>query len=84
MRCQSSLFLSFYAITVAAVVHNLFVGNLNGPASVHSLAFDDETNSLTKLHTFDADASHAWITFSVGVVNKSMPRAGSYYRATKL
>ena len=49
----------------AAAVHNLFVGNLGGPARLHALAFDDESNSLTKLRTFEADANHAWITFDV-------------------
>jgi hypothetical protein len=56
------------AITaVSGAIHNLFVGNLYVPASVYSLEFNDETNSLKIIKNITADTSHAWIAFSVRI-----------------
>ena len=49
----------------SAAVHNLFVSNLRGAARIHALEFDDTTNTLTKLQSFHADSTHAWIQFDV-------------------
>ncbi len=51
--------------SVAARRHHLFVGNLNLPAAIHSLVFDDESFQLNVSRNMVADSSHAWITFNV-------------------
>jgi hypothetical protein len=51
--------------TVRAAIHNLFVGNLYTPASIHALEFNDETEELKLVRTQPADSSHAWIAFDV-------------------
>ncbi len=45
--------------------HHLFVGNLNMPAAIHSLVFDDESFQINVSRTITADSSHSWITFNV-------------------
>lgn len=47
----------------SALVHHIFVGNLQLPASIHLLEFDDEALTLFRANTFTADSSHAWIAF---------------------
>ncbi len=53
---------------VASRQHHLFVGNMNMPAAMHSLAFDDESFQINVSRTVAADSSHSWITFNVRLV----------------
>jgi hypothetical protein len=65
MRTVLILIVGTFLPTAFGAVHNLFVGNLNAPANIHSLAFDDETNSFKIVKKMSADAQHAWIALSV-------------------
>jgi hypothetical protein len=68
MPIQRLLFhLGILALTVSGAIHNLFVGNLIPPASIHALEFNDETNSFKIVQTHKADSSHAWIAFDVSL-----------------
>jgi hypothetical protein len=44
--------------------HHLFVANLNLPAALHSIVFDDDTLQANHSRTMAADSSHTWITFN--------------------
>ncbi|KAK8078777.1 hypothetical protein PG994_002584 [Apiospora phragmitis] len=55
--------------TVHARVHHLFVGNLNAPARLYALAFDDETLGFEVTANMMADATHAWIAFDANKTN---------------
>lgn len=48
-----------------AIVHHLFVGNLNAPAFIYSLAFDDVALTFVKTQTMEAYTPHPWIAFDV-------------------
>jgi carboxy-cis,cis-muconate cyclase len=67
MASNFLLFIVFIAIINVALgdLHRLFVGNLDLPASIHLLVFDDEALTLTKTNTTKAANSHSWITFDV-------------------
>jgi len=60
---HSLLLITAVVTLVSAKKHHLFVGNLRPPALIHALEFDDETLTLTKTKSIQADASHAWIAF---------------------
>jgi hypothetical protein len=45
--------------------HYLFAGNLNAPASIHLLEFNDEAKTLQQVKAFPADSPHNWITLDV-------------------
>jgi hypothetical protein len=53
----------------SAIVHHLFVGNLQLPASIHLLEFDDEVLTLFRTDIFPADSSHAWIAFDASNIS---------------
>ena len=65
MHAMMRLILCSFPATALAAIHNLFAGNLYAPASIHLLEFNDETNMLTKVQTFAADAPHGWIQLDV-------------------
>ncbi|KAK3695879.1 Lactonase, 7-bladed beta-propeller-domain-containing protein [Podospora appendiculata] len=75
--------LSLAIANVSAVKHALFVGNLNAPASIYALEFDDETFDFQMTNNITADASHSWITFNHDKTNiygtsNIAPRIASY------
>jgi hypothetical protein len=49
----------------SGAVHTLFTSNRNAPANIHSLEFNDETNTLKLIKSMKADATHIWLSFSV-------------------
>ncbi|KAK1750373.1 Lactonase, 7-bladed beta-propeller-domain-containing protein [Echria macrotheca] len=63
MRSTNVILLPLGGVLVSGTIHNMFVGNLFPPASIHSLEFNDETDSLTLVKTYKADSPHAWISF---------------------
>lgn len=67
MASNWSIFVLLIALinVVVGDLHHLFVGNLQVPASIHVLVFDDEALTLNKTATIKAANSHAWITFDV-------------------
>ena len=65
MRPIAVVFSSSLATVSIAASHFLFAGNLNAPASIHLLEFNDEAKMLRKIKTFPADSPHNWITLDV-------------------
>lgn len=56
--------LGCFAVAYARV-HHLIVGNLDLPASLYVLEFDDQSLDFRIVSNNTAESSHAWITFGV-------------------
>lgn len=60
--------LLFVGVALAAK-HQIFVGNLFTPATIHAVEFDDVTHEFRKVASQPAHSSHAWLAFSVSAWN---------------
>jgi hypothetical protein len=73
MRGLTTVVISSLATVSSAASHLLFAGNLNSPAAIHLLEFNEETKTLQKVKTFPADSPHNWITLDVGFTLTNIP-----------
>jgi hypothetical protein len=69
MRSYTIAGMAFLASPVLGGTHNMFVGNLNDPFTIHALSFNDQTMDLKVTETIQAHSSYAWITFNVPILN---------------
>lgn len=59
-----------YAGVALAAKHQIFVGNLFTPATIHAVEFDDVTHEFRKAASQPAHSSHAWLALSVSASDK--------------